>query len=369
MKAHALKWPAPAQESSPQRIAARGAQLFSDDGRSFIDFDNSAGSILLGHADPDVEAAVEVRPANVARARAEVAERLLSFMPLAQAVYLFQSVSLARRTALDVVRNASGRDRVLTCAADTRRPDTVPYGDLEALEREMRTSGVAAILIAPVGLDPPFPSYLAGLRALADRHACFLVFDETASAFRVHEGGAQTLFNVRPDLTLVGDSMANGRPIAAIAGDPILLATAAPAPPPTATSLAAAAATLGKLGHEPVVTSLAVRGAEVQAELAERIRAHGAQDLIRVAGDPTMSTLVFAEQEELMREVWLREMHAHGLWCHGEHFISYAHGDRDVARLLDAYDRILPLLVRTAAGEEGVVRFQQSRIKRELAAR
>jgi glutamate-1-semialdehyde 2,1-aminomutase len=366
MKAHALKWPAPAQETmSSTPTVAKGAYLTSGDGRTFVDFHNAAGSVLLGHADPQVEAAVGVCAAShLTRLQAEVAERLLSFMPLAQAVYLFSSPALAYRTALDLVRAASGRDLVLTCAPGRQAPDTFPCGDLDALEALMDSRAVAGVVAAPVGLQPPCPSYLAGLRALASRHGAFLIFDETASAFRVHEGGAQTLFNVRPDLTLIGESLANGRPIAALAGDPILLATAAPSRPPGADALAAAAATLAKLDDEPVTTTLGIRGAEVQAELAQRIDAHGAGGIVAIAGDPTMTRLVFADPNldaVCLRDCWLR-----GVWRQAEHFISYAHGDREIAGLIDAYDQILPELVRRS-GDGGVVRLQ-SRLEREFTA-
>jgi glutamate-1-semialdehyde 2,1-aminomutase len=233
----------------------------------------------------------------------------------------------------------------------------------------MASSVVAAVLVEPVGLAPPCPGYLAGLRETVDRHGAFLVFDETQSAFRVHEGGAQTLFNVRPDLTLIGESLANGRPIAALVGDPILLATAAPATAPSAASLAAAAAVLAKVADEPVTTSLAVRGAEVQAELAARIRSHGAEEVISVAGDPAMSALVFADGYAQLAELCVRELDARGVRRPDRHFISYAHGDREIARLLDAYDQVLPILARAAAGEGGVVRLQRKRLEREFAAK
>ena len=123
------------------------------------------------------------------------------------------------------------------------------------------------------------------------------------------------------------------------------------------------------MSSEPVVTSLAVRGAEVQAELAARIRQHGAEAAIAVAGDPTMSTLVFAEGQAQLADLCARELDAHGVRCPDRLFISHAHGDREIARLLEAYDRILPVLARAAAGDEGVVRLHRKRLERELAAR
>lgn len=350
------------------RVAC-GAQVQAEDGRILIDFHNDAGAVLLGHADAEIEAAVVAEGLDTLRLRASVAEALLSLMPLAQAAYLFGSPAAARRALFDLVRNATGRDRVLVCAAGHAGPDHVAYGRLELMERELTGSSVAAILLEPVGLAPPCPAYLAGLRSLADRHGALLVFDETASAFRVHEGGAQTLFNVRPDLTLIGQSLANGRPIGALVGDPILLATVTPTSPPSGAGLAAAAATLARIADEPVTTSLAVHGAEVQAEITARIHDHRAENILSVAGDPTMSALVFAEGLEPLAGLCVRELEARGVRRSDRHYISYAHADRDIARLLDAYDQILPILVRAAAGEEGVVRLQQQRLARELAAR
>jgi glutamate-1-semialdehyde 2,1-aminomutase len=368
MKAHALTRPAPAAENGRSRPAqARGAVLLTDDGGELIDFDNATGAVLLGHADPGIEAAVEGCVASqTARLRAEVAERLLSFMPLAQAVYLFASPDQARCTALELARTATGRDVVVSSVpVHGGGCEIFDADDLAGLAVILERRSVAAIVTAPAVPDGSCVRRLADLRALADRHGACLIFDETLSAFRVHEGGVQTLFNVRPDLSLIGQSLANGRPIAALAGDPILLAAAPPARPPAVDSLAAAAATLARLGEEPVTTTLAVRGAEVQAELVQRIAAHGAGELVSVIGDPSMSSLAFADPR--LEAACVFELRSRGIWRQREHFISCAHGDREIARLLDAYDAILPELVRRSSGEDGVVRLQQRRLEREYA--
>ena len=299
---------------------ARGASLRAADGRDYIDFDNGSGAVLLGHADPDVEAAVAAERRNSDRLRGPLSERLIAQMSAAEDIRFFSAAQAALEAACAAARRATGRARVLHCR---QAPEDADPDDL------------AAIVAEPLSVAAPCRRELAALRRFADRAGAVLIFDERRSALRVHEGGAQALYGVDADLTIVGEALANGRPLAALAGRLELMALVRGGPV-TAEALAAADAVLEKLAREPVLANLGIRGAEVQASLAGCIRAHGADELATVAGDPTAPTLAFADSRARGR--WLHELWARGVWSLGDLYISYAHGDREIGRLLAACD-------------------------------
>jgi glutamate-1-semialdehyde 2,1-aminomutase len=100
----------------------------------------------------------------------------------------------------------------------------VPYNDLDAVEEAFRAGGdsLACVIVEPVaanmGVVPPEPGFLEGLRRLCDEHGALLVFDEVITGFRLTAGGAQALYGVRPDLTCLGKVMGGGFPCAAFGG-------------------------------------------------------------------------------------------------------------------------------------------------------
>jgi glutamate-1-semialdehyde 2,1-aminomutase len=272
---------------------AEGCRLTDIDGNQHLDFINALAAVTLGYGDPDVAAAAtrQLREGVVFslshRLEAEVAERICALVPCAESVRFGKNGSDATAGAIRVARAYTGRDRVLMCGyhgwqdwsigASARNkgvPQAVrdlttvfPYDDLPALEAllDAQSGEVAAIILEPMNVRAPSPGYLAGVRALADRHGCVLVFDETITGFRFHEGGAQALFGVTPDLATFGKGLANGFPLSAVAGRREIMAEMEEVffsftMGGEAVSLAAAKAVLDKLVREPVIATLRSRG-------------------------------------------------------------------------------------------------------------
>ena len=179
------------------------------------------------------------------------------------------------------------------------------------------------------------------------------MFDETITGFRYAKGGAQELFGVTPDLATFGKGLANGYPLSALAGradvmklmEEIFFSFMFGG---EALSLAAALATITKLQSAPVLKSIRTQGCKVVDGLAALIDRHGIGDFVGVAGDPTWSFLVMEDTAGYssfdLKTLLLQEMFARGVLMLGTHNMSYAHSDADVAKLLAAYDEILPLL-------------------------
>ncbi len=346
----------------PQLVQAIGARVWSADGAEYVDFDNAGGAVLLGHRDPAVIAAVRMARSRderrgLDRYKADVAELIQAMAPGAESAAFGADVSQVLRAALTAARLHTGRERIYACRSAGRGGShagylgglpTFPFDELPALERLLEHDGpdVAALVLAPSSTRAPSPGYLAGVRSLADRHGAVLIFDEALTGFRVHEGGAQALWGVEADMTVFGESLANGMPIGALAGrrDLVTLARGAEYLNADVASLAAAKAVLTKIGAEPVIAALRIAGAEVQAETGALLRAAGLEDAVTVEGDPAAMRVVFRpgalglpeSDAASMQYLWISECHAHRLFTLGALNMSYAHGDREIGVLLAA---------------------------------
>lgn len=250
---------------------AEGARIWDLDGRAYIDFLASWGPLILGHAPAQVvealtEAARHGTSYGAPTAReVELAELMTRAVPSIEMVRLVNSGTEAAMSAIRLARGATGRDAIIkfdgcyhghadsllvkagSGGATFSLPDslgvpaslasltvTLPYNDLQSVERVMEARGreVAAIIVEPVagnmGVVPPAPGFLQGLRSLCDRYGALLIFDEVITGFRVAFGGAQALYGVRPDLTCLGKIIGGGLPVGAYGGRRELMEQVAP---------------------------------------------------------------------------------------------------------------------------------------------
>src|SRR5690242_20143193 len=250
---------------------ARGAQLFDTEGGEYLDYVQSWGASILGHAHPKVVDAVQRAAADgtsygapTAR-EVELAEAICARVPSVEKVRLVSSGTEAAMTALRLARGATGRAKFVKFAgcyhghadallaqagsgvATLGLPgsagvtagtvaDTiiVPYNDFAALDHALAEHGadVAAIIVEPVaanmGLVPPAPGFIEGLRARCTNHGALLVLDEVITGFRVGVGGAQVRMGVTPDLSIFGKVVGGGLPLAAVGGPAALMDELAP---------------------------------------------------------------------------------------------------------------------------------------------
>jgi glutamate-1-semialdehyde 2,1-aminomutase len=248
-----------------------GARLWDVDGRAYLDFVGSWGPLILGHAAATiVEAITEAAQRGTSYGaptpgEVEMAEAITSAYPSMEMVRLVSSGTEAAMSALRVARGATGRDLLVkfdgcyhghadsllvkagSGGATFSIPDskgvpaalaaltlTAPFNDLDAVRALFRARGdaIAAVIVEPVagnmGVVPPAPGFLEGLREITRSHGALLVFDEVITGFRVAYGGAQARYGVRPDLTCLGKIVGGGMPIGAYGGLRDVMAHVAP---------------------------------------------------------------------------------------------------------------------------------------------
>ncbi|MHB8284716.1 MAG: aminotransferase class III-fold pyridoxal phosphate-dependent enzyme [Caulobacteraceae bacterium] len=350
---------------------ARGAAIWDERGRQSIDFCGAFGQVVLGHADPAVDAAAMAQwdQGNAERPKLEAAltARLRSVMPFAEACRFTDDPVDALAWAVSAARIATGHATVLVCnpgpvdeafgdgsprrfaAAATGDYASFADGDLAAVAQLLeRHGGAAAVVLSPLLKTQPCPAYLGGLRKLADQYGSVLIFDEVQTGFRIDIGGAYALTGITPDLAVFGASLANGFPLAAIVGRKGVIAGGGGLTAASSVSLAAACAVFDKLDNEPVLTTLTMRGAEIQAEVETLLAQTGAGAFTTICGDPTYSYLVFSPYKGVsgagLKRRFREETLNRGVFTLGAHVMSYAHGDDDIYALLDTYGEVFPLL-------------------------
>ena len=252
----------------------RGCRVIDADGKEYIDYVGSWGPLIAGHAHPRVVKALEEslkRGTSFGAPTAkeiELAKLIVASVPSIGKVRLTSSGTEATMTALRLARGYTKRSKVMKFAGcyhghsdallvragsgvlTFSLPDSqgVPeafasqtlvaeYNDLASVEAYCKAdpSGIAAIIVEPIagnmGLIPPKPDFLSGLRKLTQEYVAVLIFDEVISGFRVGLGGAQGLYGITPDLTCLGKIVGGGMPLAAVGGKPEIMDLLAPLGP------------------------------------------------------------------------------------------------------------------------------------------
>ena len=251
-----------------------GSRLWDENDKEYIDYINSWGPMILGHANPEVLDAVKQASQNSLSFGAPtsrelaIAEEIIKLVPSIEQVRLVSSGTEATMSAIRVARGYTGRDKIIKFEgcyhghadallvkagsgaltfgqpSSAGVPDdvakhtlTLPYNNTEALEDLFASSGdeIACVIIEPVvgnmNLIIPHQEFLQSLRTLCTHHGAVLIFDEVMTGFRVDLGGAQTLFDVIPDMTTLGKVIGGGLPVGAFGGKKEIMQQLAPLGP------------------------------------------------------------------------------------------------------------------------------------------
>jgi glutamate-1-semialdehyde 2,1-aminomutase len=371
-----------------------GAYIEDVDGNRYVDWVMSWGPLLFGHADPEtIAAVVDAAERGTSfgaptEAEVELAAEIVDAVPSVEKVRLVSSGTEAAMSAVRLARAFTSRDRILKFAGCyhghvdallasagsgvatlglptspgiptrvTEHTIVCPYNDVDAAAAAVARygEGLAAIIVEPVagnmGVVPPERGYLTALRRLCDGSGALLIFDEVITGFRVARGGAQELYGVTPDLTILGKVVGGGLPLAAFGGRTDVMDRLAPrgdvyqagtlSGNPLAT--AAGLAVLRRLRDNPrVYDDLEARAARLEAGLAPhgRMQRVGAMATLFMRDSPVRNFDDAQESDTDRYAALFRHLLAQGIYLAPSQFecmfVSLAHGDEEIDRTIQA---------------------------------
>jgi glutamate-1-semialdehyde 2,1-aminomutase len=383
----------------------QGGRIFDADNLQYIDCVGSWGPMILGHGHRYVVEAVKKAVTKgfsfgaPTAGEIELAEMIVQAVPSIEMVRLVNSGTEATMSALRLARAATGRGKILkfeggyhghvdsllvkagSGGATFNVPDSagVPpevtnltliarYNDLDDVRAQM-SDEVAAIIVEPVagnmGCVPPAEGFLQGLREICDQHGALLIFDEVMTGFRVAYGGAQTLFEIQPDITTLGKIIGGGMPIGAYGASRKLMELVSPLGPMyqagtlsgNPVAVAAGRATLSVLRNSSIYDDLAERSEEFAVGVRKAAEKHNVPIVLNHVG--SMWTIFFTDQpvtnfesaNRSHREVFGRFFHlmlAEGVYLPPSQlesaFFCAAHAKKDILQMIERSDRALKKL-------------------------
>jgi glutamate-1-semialdehyde 2,1-aminomutase len=381
---------------------AEGAYLFDADGNRYLDFFGSWGPMILGHAFPSVVEAIQQAAAKGAsfgastEAEASLAERVHHCFPSVEKLRFVSSGTEACMSAIRLARGFTGRNFVVkfegcyhghsdamlvkagSGVATLGIPGSagvpvetamhtlaLPFNDLDAVRAvfDVRPDEIACVIVEPVvgnaGTIPPAPGYLQSLREITASHGALLILDEVMTGFRVSLGGAQQVYDVRPDLTTLGKILGGGLPCGAFGGRADIMEKLAPLGPVyqagtlsgNPLAMAAGMATLDHLiSHEEDVYNGLEKTTAIIAEGVGRV-AHEVGIPVTVNRVGSMFTWFFTDRpvtdfasaaasDTVSFGRFHRAMLEAGVWLPPSQFeaafVSMAHGEAEVGMVLEA---------------------------------
>jgi len=381
---------------------AQGSRIFDVDNLQYIDCVGSWGPMILGHGHRYVVEAVKKAATRGFSFGAptfgeiELAEMIIAAVPSIEMVRLVNSGTEATMSALRLARAATRRKKIIkfdggyhghvdallvkagSGGATFNVPDSagvpkevteltisVPYNNLDAV-REAMSDEVAAVIVEPVagnmGCVPPKEGFLAGLREICTESGALLIFDEVMTGFRVAYSGAQSLYDIKPDITTLGKIIGGGMPIGAYGASKGIMEYVSPLGPMyqagtlsgNPVAVAAGRATLSVLKNSSIYNDLEERSSEFEEGVRAAADKHNVPITFNRVG--SMWTLFFNDgpvtdfesANKSNREKFARFFHlmlGEGVYLPPSQmeaaFFSAAHAKKDILQLIERVDRVL----------------------------
>ena len=382
-------------------MRGRGCHVWDADGGEYIEYGMGLRSVTLGHGHPSVvDAAYRamLNGSNFTRPsplEVECAQAFLSLIDGADMVKFAKNGSDATTAAVKLARAYTDRDMVAICGehpffstddwfiGSTPMAAGIPqaiqqltvkfhYNDLESVRAlfAQHPGRIACVMMEAATSVGPADGFLDQVQALCATHGALFILDETITGFRFHLGGAQKLYGVTPDLSTFGKGMANGFPLAALAGKReimergglrhtdervFLLSTTHGA---ETSALAAAIETMRIFRDEGVVDVLRAQGERLRRGVTEAACASGLEQYVGVLGNPANLVYFTRDRDGLpsqpLRTLFLQELIRHGVLA-PSFVVSHAHQNDDIDRTIDAVAEALTVYRR--ALDDGVEHY------------
>ena len=358
----------------------KGAYVWDVDGNKYLDYIMGCHPIILGYADPDVNAAVihQLEKGSTFSLMNElevsVTEMLIDAIPCAEMARFGKNGADATTVGVRVARAVTGRDHIAYCGyhgwhdwyiANTDLNSGVPdfnkqlahsfiYNDLDSLEAIFKEhlDQVAIVIMEPLTILEPEKNFLHEVKKMTHHYGALLMFDEIITGFRFAFGGAQELVGVTPDLASFAKAISNAIPLSAIVGkkeymqvlDKTFFSFTYGG---DCIGLAAAEACIPKIKKEKVPEHLARIGVLLKTGINDLAKTHGLDEYVECLGYPCRTILSFTGNgyfDELeMKSFFQQELIRRGILWAAYHALSWSHSESDINRTLHAFDETMLL--------------------------
>jgi len=385
---------------------ANGAYIWDADDKRYIDYVGSWGPMILGHAHPEVISAVKKSAERglsfgaPTAIETEMAERICQLVPSIESVRMVSSGTEATMSAIRLARGFTGRDSIVkfegcyhghsdsllvkagsgaltlgvpsspgvpACLAE--HTITLTYNDIDQVKETFKTSGdkIACIIVEPVAGNmnciPPVEGFLEGLREVCDEHGTVLIFDEVMTGFRTALGGAQSVYNIKPDLTTLGKVVGGGMPVGAFGGRKDIMQFIAPTGPVyqagtlsgNPIAMAAGLKTLELISVDNFFEDLNSKVNSLVNGIIEKAKKHNIPMTSNIVGG--MFGLFFTDAQKVTNFTQATQCDSerfqkffHGMLEQGVYlapsayeagFVSCTHSNEDIQATIDAADKVL----------------------------
>ncbi|HCA42505.1 MAG TPA: aminotransferase [Bacteroidetes bacterium] len=355
------------------------AHVWDVDGNEFIDFSLGLGAITLGYNIPGQnEAIINQLQKGISfslsnKIEIDVAQKIIDLYPSAEMVRFVKNGSDATTACIRLARAHTGKNVVAHCGyhgwqewyigkTDNDRgiPQTVKdltqsfnYNDIDSLDKIFKNfkNDVAAVILEPIGLDYPKNDFLQKVKELTHKNNAILIFDEVVSGFRIDIGGAQSYFDVVPDLTAIGKGMSNGTSVSAITGRADLMKIIDEGAFISMTfggetlALASASYTIDILSDKNNFQSIIDKGSMYLDGAKKIIKNKNLEDVALCPGYPTHCGIIFKPHNDLspleLLSVFQQSLIADGFLTTGINNFCLTHTEDDINKYLTAIDKAL----------------------------
>lgn len=369
-----------------------GAKVTDVDDNEYIDYGMGLHSVILGYSRPEVTKAVTEGMQNGTNLtlmhplEVEISEILNQSIPSAEMARFTKTGSEATAAAIKIARIVTGKSHIATCGYHgwhdwflgvSERASGVPeavkgmahkfkYNQIETLDKLFvdYKDEIAAVIMEPCGVAAPENNFLDKCKKSAHKHGALFIFDEIITGFRWNEGGAQALFNVVPDISTFGKSMANGMPLSAVVGKrEYMKALDRPDVFFSSTfggeivSMAACKATLGVIKKEKVIPFIWESGKKLTSEFNKLVKKNNLDEFLEMSGFPCRPVALFKENRYydplVMKSYIQQECAKRGVLFTGYFAMSLAHTGEIIDSTLNVFKDVLGVFKKSMKDGSG----------------
>ena len=359
----------------------KGGKIKDIDNNEFVDLIMGLLPMTLGYNDKDVNRAIinqlkkGITFSLPTILEQKLSDKLVNLIPSAEKVRFAKNGTDATSGAIRLARGVNKKDKIITCGyhgwqdwyiGTTSRNLGVPkkvrklsiaakFNDIDNVHKIIKKNKeeISAMIIEPMSFVEPKKDYYKELKYLLKKNKILMIFDEVITGFRFSLGGAQQYFNVVPDLSCFGKGMANGMPLSALVGkkkymnkmSEIFFSGTFGG---ESLSLAASIATIDKIKREKVIDKLWKSGSIIMKHVNKEIKNYNLSEFVKIMGKEPWTLINFSNFRNInkfeLKYIFMKNMAANGVLTLGTNNVCYAHTQKDINKIKQAYSNTLKLI-------------------------